>query len=121
MADSETKAAGQEAPPPEDNRAAQAKITSVKVDLEYPFEHDGRTVDALIFRRMRAGDALAGENETNEIRAGYALYAVLAGVDIAAIEKLDLADLETITDRIAPMLGKHGAAAVKAARRKATA
>lgn len=88
---------------------ARGRRKSVTVPLEYPIEVDGREISSLTFRRMKAKDALAGEGEPSEVRAGYCMYAALAGVDVAVIEELDLADLETIAEEVAPLMGKRGA------------
>ncbi|HEV7293115.1 MAG TPA: phage tail assembly protein [Devosia sp.] len=85
---------------------------SVTVDLAYPFEHEGREVKSLSFRRMKAKDALVAEGETNQAKAGYLLYAALAGVDVQIIEELDIEDLEKIGEAIIPLMGKSAAAAM---------
>lgn len=87
-----------------------AKVTSTTVDLEYPVTVDGTEYKSLTFRRMKAKDALSGEGETSEARAGFALFATLADVDIAVIEELDIEDLATIGEKVAPMMGKRGEA-----------
>ena len=84
------------------------KITSVTVPLEYPVVVESREYDQLTFRRMKARDTLLAENEPNETRAGFLMFAALAGVDVAVIEELDLADLETIGEKVAPLMGKSG-------------
>lgn len=89
------------------------KQTSVTVDLDYPVIYDGREVKNLSFRRMRAKDALIAEGETNQARAGYMLFAALAGVDLAVIEDLDIEDLEKIGEAIVPLMGKSAAKQLK--------
>jgi hypothetical protein len=84
-----------------------SKLTSVTVELEYPVTHEGREIKSLTFRRMKARDALAGEGIENEVRAGYAIFATLAGVDVAVIEELDLEDLAKVGEEVAPLMGKR--------------
>ena len=79
------------------------KLKSVTVDLDYPITYEGRELTSLTFRRMKARDALAGEGIESEVRAGYAIFAVLANVDIAMIEDLDIEDLA----KVAPLMGKR--------------
>jgi hypothetical protein len=83
------------------------KLKSVTVDLDYPVTHDGREITSLTFRRMKARDALAGEGVENEVRAGYAIFAALAGVDVSVIEELDIEDLAKVGDEVAPLMGKR--------------
>ena len=85
------------------------KLQSVTVELEFPVTHEGRDIKELTFRRMKARDALAGEGIESEVRAGYAIFATLAGVDVAVIEELDLEDLGKIGKQIAPLMGKPDA------------
>ena len=82
------------------------KQKTVTVTLDCPIEFDGRPVTSLTFRRMKARDALGGEGETNPVRAGYKLFATLAGVDVKLIEELDVDDLEKIGEAIVPLMGK---------------
>ncbi|KZK85782.1 hypothetical protein PsAD46_03373 [Pseudovibrio sp. Ad46] len=89
------------------------KATTATVQLDYPFEHDGREVTSLSFRRMRAGDTLIGEKYSNEEQAGFALLAALAGVDLEVIERLDVEDLEKVTRGAAPLMGKQGVLTLK--------
>ncbi|MFN4098141.1 MAG: phage tail assembly protein [Pararhodobacter sp.] len=90
--------------------------TSVTVPLEFPVIHDGREVKELTFRRMKAKDTLIAEGEANKVRAGYMLFAALAGVDLALIEELDVEDLGTIGEKVAPLMGKSAMAALEQAK-----
>jgi hypothetical protein len=83
------------------------KLQSVTVELEFPVSYEGREIASLTFRRMKARDALAGEGIENEVRAGYAIFATLAGVDIAVIEELDIEDLAKVGDEVKPLMGKR--------------
>lgn len=85
------------------------KKTHVTVPLEYPVTVAGKEYRELIFRRMKARDALIAEDETNKARAGYLMFAALAEVDVAVIEELDVEDLETIGEAVAPLMGKSAA------------
>ncbi|MDF2369376.1 MAG: phage tail assembly protein [Rhizobiaceae bacterium] len=89
------------------------KITSVTVPLDYPVVVEGREYDQLTFRRMKARDTLLAEDESNQARAGFLMFAALAGVDVAVIEELDLADLETIGEKVVPLMGKSGVQILK--------
>lgn len=95
------------------------KLKSVTVDLEYPVLHDGREIRSLTFRRMKAKDAFIAEDEENKTRAGYLLFAALAGVDVAVIEELDIGDLEKISEAVVPLMGKSVGAAIDKARKAA--
>lgn len=94
---------------------SDTKKKSVTVDLEWPIEYDGREVKSLSFRRMKAKDALVAEGETNQARSGYALFAALAGVDIALIEELDIEDLEAIGQAVVPLMGNSARRAMEKA------
>ena len=84
--------------------------TNAVVELDYPVTIDGREIISLGLRRMRAGDALVAEQETNQTRAGYALFARLAGVDVEVIEALDMEDIAKLSEAMVGMLGKRGKA-----------
>jgi hypothetical protein len=83
------------------------KLKNVTVALDYPVTYEGREIASLTFRRMKARDALAGEGVESEVRAGYAVFAALAGVDIGVIEELDIEDLAKIGEEVAPLMGKR--------------
>ena len=83
------------------------KLKSVTVDLDFPVIHEGQEITSLTFRRMKARDALAGEDIENQVRAGYAIFATLAGVDVAVIEELDIEDLAKIGEEVKPLMGKR--------------
>ncbi|MBP1852110.1 phage tail assembly protein [Rhizobium halophytocola] len=93
---------------------------SVSVDLSFPVQFDGREIKTLSFRRMKAKDALIAEGEANQTRAGYLLFAALAGVDLKVIEELDIEDLETISEAIVPLMGKSAAKALSEEKLRAT-
>lgn len=82
------------------------KVTSVTVPLEYPVTVEGREYTELRFRRLKAKDTLIAEEEESQTRAGFLLFAALAGVDLAVIEELDVADIETVGTEVAPLMGK---------------
>ena len=92
------------------------KLQSVTVELDFPITHEGREIASLTFRRMKARDALAGEGIENEVRAGYAVFAALAGVDIALIEELDIEDLAKVGEEVKPLMGKRFAALAEKAK-----
>jgi hypothetical protein len=91
------------------------KQKTITVDLDYPVEHDGREITSLTFRRMKAKDALVAEDEQNKARAGYLMFAALAGVDVAVIEELDIEDLEKIGEAVVPLMGKSARTAMEKA------
>ncbi|PRD42326.1 phage tail assembly protein [Phyllobacterium phragmitis] len=82
------------------------KVTTVTVPLEYPVQHAGAEITSLTFRRMKSVDAYVGEGDENQARVGYKLFAALAGVDLEVIENLDWEDMETIGEKVAPLMGK---------------
>lgn len=87
-----------------------AKIKTVTVPLEYPFLYDEREITELTFRRMKAKDTLVAEGEENKAKAGFLLFAALADVDVELIEELDVEDLETIGEKVTPLMGKSATA-----------
>ena len=90
-----------------------SKPKSATLTLEHPFEHDGREVTCLSFRRMKAKDSYVAEGEQNQARAGFMLFAALAGVDVEVIDELDIEDLERVGEVIQPLLGKSQAKQLK--------
>ncbi|MBI1620167.1 phage tail assembly protein [Aquamicrobium zhengzhouense] len=92
------------------------KLRSATVTLDYPVQHEGRDIQSLTFRRMKAKDALLAEGEENKARAGYLLFAALAGVDLAVIEELDIEDLEKIGEAVVPLMGKSAEALIDKAK-----
>lgn len=92
------------------------KLRSATVTLDYPVQHEGREIQSLTFRRMKAKDALLAEGEENKARAGYLLFAALAGVDLAVIEELDIEDLEKIGEAVVPLMGKSAEALIDKAK-----
>lgn len=95
------------------------KTKTVTMQLREPVTVDGVTYKELTFRRMKAKDALLSEDEGNKIIAGYRLFAALAGVDLAVIEELDIDDLEELSEKLVPLMGKSAAA--EAEKQKAAA
>lgn len=95
------------------------KITSVTVPLGYPVDFEGVRHTELTFRRMRAGDALVGEDENNKTMAGYLLFAALAQVPVGVIIGLDMDDLAEVGEKVAPLMGKRGKAAMDKAKAEA--
>ncbi|KAB2752912.1 phage tail assembly protein [Brucella anthropi] len=89
------------------------KVTTITVPLEYPVPYEGREIKELTFRRMKAKDALVAEGVESEALAGYLLFAALAGVDVDLIKELDVEDMETIGERISPLMGKSAAGNLK--------
>lgn len=85
------------------------KVLSAKIDLEYPVEHDGKTYETLTLRRMRAGDTLVAEETESKAKAGFMMYAAMAGVPVEVIEGLDIDDLMTLIEKAVPLMGKSGA------------
>lgn len=86
-----------------------ATVTTAEHHLVYPVTVEGREYTILTFRRMKAKDALAAEGVESQARAGYLLYATLAGVDVAVIEELDIDDLTAIAEKVVPLMGKSAA------------
>lgn len=83
---------------------------TITLDLDYPVTVGGMEYANLTFRRMKAKDALVAEEETNKARAGYLIFAALAGVDVSVIEELDIADLEKVGEAVVPLMGKSASA-----------
>lgn len=76
------------------------------VPLAFPVTHDGKTYDALTFRRMKARDALLAEGEGEQIMAGYKLFAALADVPVEVILDLDMEDMTAVSEVAAAQMGK---------------
>lgn len=88
-----------------------SKVKSVTVPLEFPLEEvAGKKLDtpitSLTFRRMKAGDATVAEGEGDKVKAGYRVFAALAGVDVEVIEELDMDDFQTVSEKVGPLMGK---------------
>lgn len=90
------------------------KPVSVDVGLETPVPHNGTEITNLTFRRLKAGDLLVAEDEANPVKAGYLIYAAMAGVDVEVINELDIDDFETVTEKVAPLMGKSAAKLIQA-------
>lgn len=96
-----------------DAPATNDRPTSAVVPLLFPVKHAGATYDQLVFRRMRARDALAGEDEADQTMAGYKLFATLANVPLDVILDLDMEDLAEVGAAVAPLMGKRAVEAMK--------
>ncbi|MBK0022211.1 phage tail assembly protein [Ochrobactrum sp. S46] len=88
------------------------KVTTVTVPLEYPIHHEGQEITELTFRRMKAKDTLVAEGEENKAKAGFLVFAALAGVDVEVIEDLDIEDLEAVGEKVTPLMGKSANAKI---------
>ena len=86
---------------------------TVTVPLQSPVTHDDKEYDRLTFRRMKARDALVGEEETSQVMAGYRMFAALADVPVEVILDLDMEDLSEVASKAATMMGKSALAAIK--------
>lgn len=89
------------------------KPKSVTVPLQSPVTLGEVTYDKLTFRRMKARDALVGEEETSQVMAGYRMFAALADVPVEVILDLDMEDLTEVATQAATMMGKPALAAIK--------
>lgn len=94
------------------------RVKTVVLPLIEPVTVGDKTYESLTFRRMKAKDAMAGEGEKNQVRAGYLLFAAMADVPVEVIEELDVDDLEAVGDAVAPLMGKSASAAMAAERVK---
>ena len=92
------------------NSATAAPKNPMIVPLAHPVTVDGVTYTQLNLRRMKGRDALAGEGETNEVMAGYKIFAALSQVSVEVILELDMEDMTELGVAIAPLMGKRGAA-----------
>ncbi|GHA13279.1 hypothetical protein GCM10007989_04830 [Devosia pacifica] len=96
----------------------ETRPTSATVPLSEPVTYDGVTYTELTFRRMKARDTLVGEGETNEVMAGYKMFAALADVPVEVILELDMEDISEVGAKVAPLMGKRAAAALEVAMEK---
>lgn len=87
-----------------------AKANPLSLKLQYPVTLDGVSYETLTLRRMKARDALVAEDETNKVMAGYQMFAALAGVPVEVILELDMEDMTELGAKVAPLMGKRGAA-----------
>lgn len=92
-----------------------SKVKAVTVDLEFPLEEVAgkpleTPISSLTFRRMKAGDATVADGENDKVKAGYRIFAALAGVDVEVIEELDMDDFTAMSEKVAPLMGKSAAA-----------
>ena len=100
--------------------APAQRPTSATVPLLFPVTHEGVTYDQLTFRRMKARDGLTGEGETDQTRAGYRIFAELAGVPLDVILDLDMEDLAEVGAAVTPLMGKRAQALAKSMEAKAS-
>lgn len=78
--------------------------------LIHPVTVEGKTYSSFTLRRMKARDALVAEDETSKVMAGYHMFATLADVPVEVILELDMEDLTELGVKVAPLMGKRGAA-----------
>ncbi|MGB3026856.1 phage tail assembly protein [Paradevosia shaoguanensis] len=78
--------------------------------LKHPVTIGEVEYKVLTLRRMKARDALVAEGEDNKIMAGYLMFAAIADVSVEVILDLDMEDLTELGKKVAPLMGKHGAA-----------
>lgn len=97
----------------EETAKPKSKTITIKL-LDGAEDQDGREYKELTFRKMKAGDALEGENEASQTKASYLLYARLAGVHVSVIEDMTMDDLERVSEGVIPLLGKSAAKMLQA-------
>lgn len=78
-----------------------------KIQLEYPVEAEGQTIDAITIRRPKARDLKRMEvAKGGEIAKSIDLIANLAELPPSAIEDLDAADFQAVSEVVAGFLGQ---------------
>ncbi|WP_338606851.1 phage tail assembly protein [Pelagibacterium nitratireducens] len=93
--------------------AGEEKPRSIVVPLEFPIEvtiegeGSPRSYNQLTIRRMKARDSYIAEDEGSKVKAGYRMFAALAGVPLAVIEELDTVDVAAVGEAVATMMGKR--------------
>ncbi|GGF38180.1 hypothetical protein GCM10011321_31400 [Youhaiella tibetensis] len=83
---------------------------TLTLKLKHPVAFGDTQYKVLTLRRMKARDALVAEDEQNKIMAGYLMFAALANVPVEVILELDMEDLTELGKKVAPLMGKQGAA-----------
>ena len=108
------------------NRIAIELDSPIDVDVDGKAipDEDGvtqvaKTLSSLHFRKMKVKDTLIAEEETDELKSGFLLFARLAGVDVSVIEELDVEDLEKINGKMPQFMGKSAAVTLAEAQTKA--
>jgi len=82
----------------------------IKVTLEDPVEFDGRTYTELQFRKMKGKDALVAENEKDQLKSSWLLYAALSGVPWEVFAEMSMDDMEAVVEQTVSCMGKSAAA-----------
>ena len=86
------------------------------LQLHEPVTVDGKTYEALSFRKMKARDLLASDAVSGQLRKSMAIFASITDVPLAVIEELNSEDFEAVAMKAANYMGKRGReAAAKAA------
>jgi hypothetical protein len=86
------------------------ELENVTVVLSRPVTHDGKTVASLTFREATAGDACCAETVTGDFSRTLALIASMAEISLPLAKKIPLRDINTITGKVAHLMGEPAAA-----------
>lgn len=85
----------------------------IVITLEDPVEFEGHIYTELQFRKMKGKDALIAEDEPNQLKAGWMLYAALSGVPWEVFAEMTNDDMENLVEKTAICMGKRAAAEMK--------
>lgn len=88
------------------------KLQPLTINLSEPIKWGDKTYSSVTFtRKMKGKDMLAMDSVKGEIHQQYALLASLLDVPIPVISEIDVDDLTSIMEAMAPFLGKFTATA----------
>ena len=82
----------------------------MKIQLNTPIEHDGKTYSELTFREAETGDLMAADIFEGKNSKSIAILACMAEMPLPAFRKIKLRDLNRIMDEAAPLMGEQGPA-----------
>lgn len=85
--------------------------TIVTVQLSQPISFNGESFSELTFREATAGDARHADEVVGEYSKMLAIMAGMAGVPLGVIDCIPLRELNSIVEKVVPLMGEFPAAA----------
>lgn len=79
-------------------RFVGSRPVETTVPLDFPFEHDGRLVEAITIRRLTVAEVPAVLDAMDGVLDRYVAYAAMCGLPAAVLRGLDFDDGERVTE-----------------------
>lgn len=73
-------------------------MQKIKVTLKYPFQFEGREISELEFRRLKTGEVRRASHKGDEVQTAIHVAAISAELPVEAIEEVDAADFQHISE-----------------------